>query len=120
MSDFLKSVGGNVRLLRKKQGLTQEELAERTGLQESYIGSIERGERNISLLSLEKVAIGLGVSPKTLLNFRGVDSLDTIEQNELVKAIDTLLSDKESSELKFILNFLHDLSIFVDSKEFKS
>ncbi len=53
---------------RKKLGISQEELATRSGLHRTYIGAIERGERNVSLATLELIAEGLGVKPSELLN----------------------------------------------------
>jgi transcriptional regulator with XRE-family HTH domain len=51
----LKKFGKEVRYLRHQQGLTQEQLAELSGLHRTYIGGIERGERNISLLNLIRI-----------------------------------------------------------------
>jgi len=48
-------------------GLSQEELAERAGLHRTYVGSVERGERNIAIDNMEKVAIALGVPLTSLL-----------------------------------------------------
>jgi transcriptional regulator with XRE-family HTH domain len=56
----LKIVAQNVRRLRIAAGLSQEELAERAGLHRTYVGAIERAERNISIGSLERIARGLG------------------------------------------------------------
>jgi transcriptional regulator with XRE-family HTH domain len=55
-----------VRQLRLANGQTQEELAHRARLHPTYIGGVERGERNISLDNILKVARGLGVPPATL------------------------------------------------------
>jgi transcriptional regulator with XRE-family HTH domain len=63
----LQRFGECVRDKREARGWTQEELGARCGLDRSYIGGIERGERNISLTNLLKVARGLGVSPADLL-----------------------------------------------------
>lgn len=59
--DITKVFGDNVRFEREKQGWTQEKLAEIAGLHRTYIGSVERGERNITLLNAEKIACALGV-----------------------------------------------------------
>ena len=57
----------NLRRLRKKLGISQEDLAEKCGLHRTYVGAIERSERNITLQTLEKLAESLGVSPHDLL-----------------------------------------------------
>ena len=59
-----KRFGEMVRRLRKGQGLSQESLALACGLDRTYIGGIERGERNVSLVNIIKIAKALGVSPK--------------------------------------------------------
>ncbi|MDA1987122.1 helix-turn-helix transcriptional regulator [Bacillus anthracis] len=117
MSDFLKLIGENIRLLRKKRGLTQEELAERINLQQAYIGGVERGERNISMLTLQKIAVGLEVSPDKVLNFSNIKSLDNPQKEEFLSIINSLLHQKNVGELKFILKFLHDFSEFVENKK---
>jgi transcriptional regulator with XRE-family HTH domain len=53
--------------MRLAQGLSQEELAERAGLHRNYIGSVERNEKNISIDSMERLAIVLGVDVVDLL-----------------------------------------------------
>lgn len=60
-------VASNLRRFRKELGISQEELAEKCGLHRTYIGAIERSERNITLQTLEKLAESLGVSPHDLL-----------------------------------------------------
>lgn len=67
METLLIHIGRNVRYYRKANGLSQEKLAEKADLDRSYLGSIERGENNISVLSLNKIAHALGVEPFVLL-----------------------------------------------------
>lgn len=58
--------GQRVRELRTKKGLSQEALAMACDLDRTYIGGIERGERNVSLVNIEKIAAALGVSIRVL------------------------------------------------------
>ena len=51
----------NVREARMQQGFSQEELAHRSGLHRTYVGAVERGERNITLLNAQRIADALGV-----------------------------------------------------------
>ena len=53
---FLREFGKRVRRLREAAKWSQEELAERCGLHRTYIGAIERGERNLALLNIQKIA----------------------------------------------------------------
>jgi transcriptional regulator with XRE-family HTH domain len=57
----------NLRKIRAKAGLSQEKLAELAGLHRTYIGSVERGERNISIDNMERLAHALSVDIKELL-----------------------------------------------------
>lgn len=67
-SDTIRSVlAENVRNFRKHQGLSQEELAEKCGLHRTYIGSVERQERNVTLSTLEALAETLGVTVPFML-----------------------------------------------------
>jgi transcriptional regulator with XRE-family HTH domain len=59
-------LGLEARRLREARDLTQEELADRAGLHPNYIGRIERGESNVGVKTLFKLARGLGVEPATL------------------------------------------------------
>lgn len=64
--DVRKRVGNTVRRLREKQGISQEELADRSGLHRTYISGVERGVRNPTVVVLEKVADALGVELSAL------------------------------------------------------
>ena len=60
-------LGLTVRKRRRALGLSQEGLAEKANLHWTYIGGIERGERNVSLLNIVKIARALGITPARLL-----------------------------------------------------
>ena len=64
---FLRQVGRRVRGLRRARGLTQAALGERCGLHRTFVGSVERGERNVAVLSLRRMARALRVTPADLL-----------------------------------------------------
>ena len=57
----------NLRACRRRKGLSQEKLAELAGLHRTYVGSVERGERNISLDNMERLANALSVNLADLL-----------------------------------------------------
>ncbi len=63
--------GEQVRKARHKLDLSQEELAEECGLHRTYVGSVERGERNISLTNIVQISRALRATPSSLL--RGVE-----------------------------------------------
>jgi transcriptional regulator with XRE-family HTH domain len=64
---YLKKVGLSIRQARQKKGLSQETLALAADLDRSYIGGVERGERNISIINLKKIADALKVTVPQLL-----------------------------------------------------
>lgn len=65
-----ETLAENVRFIRNNLGLSQERLAYESGLHRTYIGSIERGERNVSVDNIEKIARALKVQASDLLKGR--------------------------------------------------
>jgi transcriptional regulator with XRE-family HTH domain len=65
---LIRILARNVVRLRRSRGLSQEQLAEVAGLHRTYIGSVERGERNVTLSTLEVLANALAVPVTALLN----------------------------------------------------
>jgi len=64
---YLKRLGLNIRQVRKEKEMSQESLALASELDRSYIGGVERGERNISIINLRKIAGALNVPVSDLL-----------------------------------------------------
>ena len=62
-----ETFGFRIRECRTNVGLSQEALAEICGLHRTYVGSVERAERNVSIDNIERIATALGVTPSTLL-----------------------------------------------------
>ena len=67
MADVQLRFGENLRKVRGKKGISQERLAELAGLHRTYVSSVERGERNISLVNIEKLALALEVHLEHLM-----------------------------------------------------
>jgi transcriptional regulator with XRE-family HTH domain len=67
MNDIKAQLGENVKHFRLEAKLSQEELANLSSLHRTYIGSIERGERNVSLENIVQIARALNVNPEVLL-----------------------------------------------------
>ena len=65
--DLLVRLGSRIKKLRRKRGWSQAEMAERVGIDRSFLADVERGKRNISILNLEIIADGLKVSLSQLL-----------------------------------------------------
>lgn len=68
-NDINKLFGGKVVEMRKQHGLTQEELSFKCGIHRVYMGTIERGEKSVTLDTVAKIATGLGVEVKELFDF---------------------------------------------------
>ncbi len=65
---ILVNFGNKVREIRKSKNLSQEDLADKADLHRTYIGMIERAEKNITLLNIQKIAIALEIDIKELFN----------------------------------------------------
>lgn len=64
--EYIRMFAIKVKMLRKQQGLSQEKLADKAGLHRTYIGMVERSERNPSLVCIHKIAEGLNIDIKEL------------------------------------------------------
>lgn len=65
--ELQRMVGENLRRLRTERGLSQEAFADQLGFHRTYVGGVERGERNLTLRTVERLADILGVDPLDLL-----------------------------------------------------
>lgn len=72
----LIKIGNNIKKIRKNENLSQEELAFKAGLHRTYIGSVERGERNITILNLIKISESLRADLTLLLDLNEKDDKD--------------------------------------------
>ena len=103
-----KELGQRIRSLRKRQGLTQEEMADKCGLHWTYIGGLERGERNPTLTTMQKVAEGLGVSVHELLDAKAFQSVST-ERDSREGRLMRLLRRKDSQAVDLAAGIVREV-----------
>ncbi len=70
--DINEKVGLNIRRIREERGLSQEKLAALAGIHRVYMGQVERGEKNIGVVNLEKIAMALEVDIRVLVDIDSV------------------------------------------------
>lgn len=111
--DSKKPFGASVKVWRRKLGLSQEQLAGRAGLHRTYISDIERGARNVSLESIEKLAEALGVPLATL--FAGVGEStptpDPVRHLSSDEMVDILLVEDDAHDVTLTLETLREAKI---------
>lgn len=100
MSDLAKIVGQRIRNYRTQLGLSQEKLAELSGCHPTYIGQLERGEKNATLESIDKVASSLKISLSKLFENLGVES--TNERNIPLECYEFLLTKSQEEQEQII------------------
>lgn len=100
-----KYLGKRIREERTKYRLTQEQLAEVAEVNESYIGQVERGEKNPSLETLVSIAKSLGVTVDYLLQEEV-----SFEPNSLVNELIAIAKDKDPDQLRLMINICRMIS----------
>ncbi|MET3938227.1 transcriptional regulator with XRE-family HTH domain [Paenibacillus sp. PvP094] len=106
--EVLKLVGARIRALRKERGYSQESLGEKGGFHFSYIGQIERGEKNVSLVNLAKIADSLDVNLIQL--FAYIDEVtETTESEKQITSIVELLRESNPANLKLIKKIIQEI-----------
>lgn len=109
-SDFLNMIGERIRTLRKEKGYTQESLSEKSGIHVTYISDIERGERNISMETLEKVISALEVNPVEVFRIEGIEGIEErSDKKALMEALASLLAGRQVEEVQMILRLAKDV-----------
>ena len=100
MSDLAKIVGQRIRNYRTQLGLSQEKLAELSGCHPTYIGQLERGEKNATLESIDKIASSLKISLSKLFENLGGES--TNERNIPLECYEFLLTKSQEEQEQII------------------
>lgn len=104
MSDIAKIIGQRIRNYRTQKGLSQEKLAELAGCHPTYIGQLERGEKNATLESVEKIASAMDISLSELFNKLGKSGSNNIA----AKCYD-LVASKNEAEQKQLYKMLQEM-----------
>jgi transcriptional regulator with XRE-family HTH domain len=103
--EVLKLVGARIRALRKERGYSQESLGEKGGFHFSYIGQIERGEKNVSLVNLAKIAESLEVNLIQLFAYIE-EEFEVTEDEKQIKEIVQLLRDSSPDNIRVAKNVI--------------
>lgn len=109
-----KVVGERIRTIRKGKGVSQEELAFLSSLSAIYIGQVERGEKNITVDSLAKIATALGISLEDLFRF-SEPLADKSNQEFLIQILDKL-SNRTVVEQERVLELIDIVFGLIDRK----
>jgi transcriptional regulator with XRE-family HTH domain len=106
---ILKSIGQRVRDLRKQNNLSQEQLGELAGYHFSYIGGLERGQKNISILNLEKIAKALNVPIHDLFFYSEQIKRSNNTKDELINGLHEKLVSLNISDLRKLQRLIDEL-----------
>ena len=108
MSRLEREFGARIRDLRKSEGLTQEKLAGKAGLHYTYVGGVERGEHNVSLRNIERLARALGVSIAELFPAKKTVRPDAAQTARY--AINRVLRKQKLGTLKSMLVVVNEIA----------
>jgi transcriptional regulator with XRE-family HTH domain len=109
MDDLLRKVGDRVREIRKSRGFSQEELGERSSLHYTYIGKVERGEKNITLESLVKITQALDVSLEEFFSLVDPKSDNTRLNPYILNLFNTNRSVREQEQILRIIEIVDNM-----------
>jgi transcriptional regulator with XRE-family HTH domain len=106
--DVCRLLGQRLRALRKQKELTQEEAGERAGVNPRYYAEVERGQRNISVGSLQKIADGLGVNLEDIFRF-SVNRALTEDEEKIVALVTRVIAKGNKKSNRRIRNVLQEI-----------
>ena len=104
--NILLSIGRKIQNIRERREITQDQLGEKTGINAKYISAIERGQKNLTILTLEKIAKALDVELFELL----VLPIGLESEERAKKAIGSLIKQADLKTLNLCLDFLRKAS----------
>ena len=104
MIDTNKLLGKRIRSLRKKNGLSQEQLAERVNMSSKYLGEIERGQVNFSIDIAERISDTLDIELTDLFDYQ-----HELNRKTLIKKINSLIQDANDENLQLIFRIIKSI-----------
>ncbi|KAF6581252.1 MULTISPECIES: helix-turn-helix domain-containing protein [Paenibacillus] len=107
--EVLKLVGARIRALRKEKGLSQESLGEKGGFHFSYIGQIERGEKNVSLINIAKIANALDVNLIQLFAYVNEDIKVTKHETDIQEIV-KILQKSSPEKVRLARNVIREIT----------
>ncbi|MBG9734861.1 helix-turn-helix domain-containing protein [Paenibacillus alvei] len=123
MSDLLKLVGEQLRMIRIAKGLSQEQVAERTGKEgmgKSRISDIESGKVNVTLKTLESLMHALDIVPSELFDFQKLNVADGIEDKRMLLDLHRItLMERSIDEVKYVVRTTKDFLNTIDAHSSK-
>ena len=109
MSEIAKIIGQRIRNYRTQKGFSQEKLAELSGCHPTYIGQLERGEKNATLESVERISSALDIPLSTL--FEKIEGLDSEPDNIPLKCYE-LTAYKSKAQQEQIYKILLEMDVY--------
>lgn len=106
MENFYLQLGKKIREIRKKRGLTQEELAWKSGISLNFMGQIERGHKKPSIKTLKKISENLRIAPSSF--FEEI-KYNPPEEDLLVEKIKSLLKEGSEADKKLIYKIVKSM-----------
>ena len=109
MNELSRLIGARIRYVRKMRKLSQEQLGELAQLQGTYIGGVERGERNISLETLEKLINALRMTPPEFFYFGDNRTESETEKMQLIHTYISKLMRQDKADIQKIINVHNEI-----------
>lgn len=109
MTNLRNTAGDRIRAIRKAKGLTQQQLAELSNLDDAYIGAVERGERNFSIDTLEKIVDALKI--RTMDLFQNYDDLSEVgaAQQEAIDQYSAAVSELSVKQIEALKRIVREV-----------
>jgi transcriptional regulator with XRE-family HTH domain len=121
MAELKALVGKRLRQMRKEKGLTQLSLSERAEMVDTYLAGVERGERNISLESLEKIVTALDAEPIDAFRFGELELGKGLEgKRDTIRLLASFLEERSIEEIELIRRMTKDVMATIDAEKRKN